>query len=124
MAATMAEGNDAAMVVAAAAAAAEAVDASTDVGNVKSPPTVVGGPTPPSQPSPPVRRLTKERKAKLDAIGFVWSLRNKRIDDHWDEMFRQVCRRGCCCAGGIMLSHGYVVAHLFYSVGRIQKGPW
>jgi hypothetical protein len=37
------------------------------------------------------KRLTRERKDRLDAIGFVWSLRNKRIDDHWDEMFRQVC---------------------------------
>lgn len=36
------------------------------------------------------KRLTRERKDRLDAIGFVWSLRNKRIDDHWDEMFRQL----------------------------------
>lgn len=38
----------------------------------------------------PTKRLSQERKDKLDAIGFVWSLRNKRIEDHWDEMFRQV----------------------------------
>eukprot|EP00980_Cylindrotheca_fusiformis_P006910 scaffold1442_cov128-Cylindrotheca_fusiformis.AAC.31 len=36
------------------------------------------------------KRLTAERKQKLDALGFVWSLRSKRIDDHWDEMFRQL----------------------------------
>lgn len=36
------------------------------------------------------KRLTKDRKDKLDALGFVWSLRNKRINDHWDEMFRQL----------------------------------
>lgn len=31
-----------------------------------------------------VRRLSQERKEKLDALGFVWSLRSKRVDDHWD----------------------------------------
>lgn len=36
------------------------------------------------------KRLTRERKQKLDALGFVWSLRSKRIEDHWDEMFRQL----------------------------------
>lgn len=36
------------------------------------------------------RHLTQERKEKLDALGFVWSLRSKRIDDHWDEMFKQL----------------------------------
>jgi hypothetical protein len=36
------------------------------------------------------KRLSLERKEKLDVLGFVWSLRNKRIEDHWDEMFRQV----------------------------------
>lgn len=41
-------------------------------------------------PSDQPRRLTKERKQKLDNLGFVWSLRSKRIDDHWDEMFQQV----------------------------------
>jgi hypothetical protein len=46
-------------------------------------------------PAPPVddgkiKRLTAERKQKLDTLGFVWSLRSKRIDDHWDEMFRQL----------------------------------
>ena len=40
--------------------------------------------------APPKQRLSAERKAKLDALGFVWSLRNKRIDDHWDEMFGQL----------------------------------
>jgi hypothetical protein len=38
----------------------------------------------------PVKRLTPERKQLLDDIGFVWSLRSKRIEDHWDEMFRQL----------------------------------
>jgi len=37
-----------------------------------------------------IKRLSLERKEKLDAIGFVWSLRSKRIDDHWDEMFKQL----------------------------------
>jgi hypothetical protein len=36
------------------------------------------------------KRVTPERKQKLDALGFVWSLRSKRIEDHWDEMFRQL----------------------------------
>jgi hypothetical protein len=31
------------------------------------------------------RRLSHERKEKLDALGFVWSLRSKRVDDHWDQ---------------------------------------
>jgi hypothetical protein len=30
------------------------------------------------------KRLSQERKEKLDALGFVWSLRSKRVDDHWD----------------------------------------
>lgn len=37
-----------------------------------------------------VRRLSQERKEKLDALGFVWSLRSKRVDDHWDLMFNQL----------------------------------
>lgn len=37
-----------------------------------------------------LKRLTPSRKERLDALGFVWSLRNKRIEDHWDEMFRQL----------------------------------
>lgn len=36
------------------------------------------------------KRLTKERKEKLDALGFVWSLRSKRVDDHWDTMFQKL----------------------------------
>ncbi len=39
---------------------------------------------------PTTRRLTLERKEQLDALGFVWSLRSKRIDDHWHEMFNQL----------------------------------
>jgi hypothetical protein len=39
---------------------------------------------------PFIKRLTPERKEKLDSLGFVWSLRSKRIEDHWDEMFRQL----------------------------------
>jgi len=42
------------------------------------------------QPQQTVKRLSQERKNKLDQLGFVWSLRNKRIDDHWDQMFRQL----------------------------------
>ena len=38
----------------------------------------------------PSARLSDDRKAKLDALGFVWSLRSKRIDDHWDGMFQQL----------------------------------
>ena len=37
-----------------------------------------------------LKRLTPARKQRLDELGFVWSLRNKRIEDHWDEMFRQL----------------------------------
>ena len=37
-----------------------------------------------------VKSLTPERKEKLEALGFVWSLRSKRTDDHWDEMYRQL----------------------------------
>lgn len=38
----------------------------------------------------PVARLSQDRKDKLDALGFVWSLRSKRIDDHWETMFQQL----------------------------------
>ncbi|KAL3936285.1 MAG: hypothetical protein SGBAC_008367 [Bacillariaceae sp.] len=37
-----------------------------------------------------LKRLTPLRKQRLQDLGFVWSLRNKRIEDHWDEMFRQL----------------------------------
>lgn len=37
-----------------------------------------------------IKRLTPERKLKLDQLGFVWSLRSKRTEDHWDEMFKQL----------------------------------
>ena len=63
-------GEDDGVVEAAAVAAAEVVDAA-DVER-------------------PMMKLSKERKEKLNALGFVWSLRSKRIEDHWDEMFRQV----------------------------------
>uniref|UniRef100_A0A6U3UDC3 Helicase-associated domain-containing protein n=1 Tax=Ditylum brightwellii TaxID=49249 RepID=A0A6U3UDC3_9STRA len=35
-------------------------------------------------------RLSEERRAKLDAIGFVWSLKKKRVDEHWDTMLQQL----------------------------------
>jgi hypothetical protein len=67
------DAQNAAVVEAAVAAAAEAVDGplGDDAAKVMQ-----------LQP----RRLTQERKDKLDALGFIWSLRNKRIDDHWDEV--------------------------------------
>jgi hypothetical protein len=65
--------QNAAVVEAAVAAATEAVDAPLGDEAVKV-----------SQLQP--RRLTQERKERLDVVGFVWSLRNKRIDDHWDEV--------------------------------------
>jgi len=39
----------------------------------------------------PIKRLTEDRKLRLDQLGFVWSLRSKRVDDHWDDMYRQLC---------------------------------
>jgi hypothetical protein len=36
-----------------------------------------------SVPAVDGKRLTLERKAKLDALGFVWSPRSKRGDEHW-----------------------------------------
>ena len=36
------------------------------------------------------KRLTPERKMKLDQLGFVWSLRDKQIENHWDSMFQQL----------------------------------
>jgi hypothetical protein len=67
------DAQNAAVVEAAVAAAAEAVDAPLGDEAVKG-----------MQLQP--RRLTQERKDRLDALGFIWSLRNKRIDDHWDEV--------------------------------------
>jgi hypothetical protein len=37
-----------------------------------------------------VKRLSQDRKDKLDLLGFVWSLRSKRVDDHWD-LSKSVC---------------------------------
>ena len=42
------------------------------------------------------KTLSLERKMRLDALGFVWSLRSKRVDDHWDGMFQQVCTFSVC----------------------------
>ncbi|KAL7572037.1 hypothetical protein ACA910_001690 [Epithemia clementina (nom. ined.)] len=67
IAAAMAEEDE--VVAAAAVAAAEVVDAAA---------------------RPMNKKLSRERKEKLDALGFVWSLRSKRIEDHWDQMFRQL----------------------------------
>eukprot|EP00429_Kryptoperidinium_foliaceum_P036643 CAMPEP_0176178096 /NCGR_PEP_ID=MMETSP0120_2-20121206/91256_1 /TAXON_ID=160619 /ORGANISM="Kryptoperidinium foliaceum, Strain CCMP 1326" /LENGTH=1067 /DNA_ID=CAMNT_0017516245 /DNA_START=166 /DNA_END=3371 /DNA_ORIENTATION=+ len=39
---------------------------------------------------PSTKQLTPERYQKLQDLGFVWSLRSKRIEDHWDEMYRQL----------------------------------
>lgn len=36
------------------------------------------------------KRLTPDRKQKLDELGFVWSLRTMRIESHWDQMFRRL----------------------------------
>eukprot|EP00529_Nitzschia_sp_RCC80_P008070 CAMPEP_0113486452 /NCGR_PEP_ID=MMETSP0014_2-20120614/25004_1 /TAXON_ID=2857 /ORGANISM="Nitzschia sp." /LENGTH=1315 /DNA_ID=CAMNT_0000380125 /DNA_START=307 /DNA_END=4254 /DNA_ORIENTATION=+ /assembly_acc=CAM_ASM_000159 len=36
------------------------------------------------------KRLTPERKQKLDELGFVWSLRTKRVEDNWNQMFQQL----------------------------------
>lgn len=35
-------------------------------------------------------RLTEERKEKLDKMGFVWSLRSKRAEEHWEYMFAEL----------------------------------
>jgi hypothetical protein len=36
--------------------------------------------------------LSVERKERLNALGFVWDLREKRINDYWDYMFCKVRR--------------------------------
>ena len=82
--------DDAAVVAAAAAAAAEAVDEEVGGYGSGTTDTATNARLTENEPPPQPKRLTKERKEKLDAIGFVWSLRTKRIEDHWDEMFRQV----------------------------------
>ena len=72
------------------------VAASSGIGGVGSSPTDVapGGLQSASatikQQLQVVKRLTPDRKKKLDDLGFVWSLRSKRIEDHWDDMFRQL----------------------------------
>lgn len=74
--------QDEALVAAAVEAAEAAVEAARDSFE------------PPSEESrilaAQTKRLSSERKAKLDEIGFVWSLRSKRIEDHWEEMFHQL----------------------------------
>jgi Helicase associated domain len=42
--------------------------------------------------------ITDDRKEDLNRLGFVWNLRGKRFEDHWDAMFRQVCCCRLCCA--------------------------
>lgn len=76
LAATMNE-TEAAVAEAAAGVAEEVADAAGDDDSM-------------DQLKLPAKRLSRARKEKLDALGFVWSLRSKRIDDHWDDMFRQL----------------------------------
>lgn len=38
----------------------------------------------------PMKALTQERITKLNRLGFVWCVRGKQYDDHWNEMYRQV----------------------------------
>jgi hypothetical protein len=44
----------------------------------------------PVEPDNDALRLTAERKETLNAMDFVWDLRAKRINDHWDDMYSQV----------------------------------
>jgi Helicase associated domain len=41
--------------------------------------------------------ITDDRMEDLNRLGFVWNLRGKRFEDHWDAMFRQVCCCRFCC---------------------------
>lgn len=51
-----------------------------------------------------VKRLSQERKEKLDALGFVWSLRSKRVDDHWDQS-KFLCLESIGMHACLMLMH-------------------
>lgn len=52
---------------------------------------LIGAPVPETLDVPlPTKGLTRERKEKLDNLGFVWCVRMKQFDDQWDEMFRQL----------------------------------
>lgn len=79
--------DESAPVMAAGGAVLQQQAADAAVPNVNSNP---GGATLPSIPgatkiaTDKLKRLTPGRKQKLDEIGFVWSLRSKRIEDHWD----------------------------------------
>lgn len=41
-------------------------------------------PSPSPSPSPFHKSVADERRKKLETIGFVWSLRAKKVDDHWE----------------------------------------
>jgi Helicase associated domain len=57
-----------------------------------------------SKPGNDALCITDDRKEKLIALGFVWNLRGKRFEDHWDAMFRQVRRfLACKCVWSIAL---------------------
>jgi hypothetical protein len=90
------------------AAAVEAVDAPLSEEAVKALPVLP-------------RRLTRERKERLDALGFIWSLRNKRIDDHWDEMFRLVSWTSTWFLNMRSMSNPQLTVSFHFTVGPIQR---
>jgi Helicase associated domain len=56
-----------------------------------------------SKPGNDALCIADDRKEKLNALGFVWNLRGKRFEDHWDDMFRQVRRFLACKVFGYLL---------------------
>ena len=68
----------------------------------------------------PPKRLSEERKNMLDSLGFVWSLRSKRTDDHWDDMYRQLVEykakhgvRACWLVQKDMVANDEIFLHAF-----------
>jgi hypothetical protein len=67
--------------------------------------------------------LSAERIEKLNTLGFVWSLRNKRVDDHWEIMFEKV--RFSIDRTTLAVPVRFQTTHnLHFPVDRIQGCQW
>lgn len=71
------------------------------------------------------KKLSLERKEKLDALGFVWSLRSKRVDDHWDLSTLLMLLMNRSFSVFMLLTNlCSLLSHSVSTVGRIQECAW
>jgi Helicase associated domain len=73
-----------------------------------------------SKPGNDALCITDDRKEKLIALGFVWNLRGKRFEDHWDAMFRQVRSFLACKVFGQLLRAHIALTRLMVQLAEYK----